>query len=377
MKIYNHCPDADEETLQQFRHCTSQKFVTASALMPDAHKGYVAPIGSVLITKDFIVPSWVGFDIGCGMIAIQLKSKDILKNIKSNKEKIYNQILKKIPMGLGQKNKLENLSEKTKKQFQELLKDFKNKEHDKKVLQYFKTTAPHHLGTLGAGNHFIEISENKKQVWLVIHSGSRKIGHEIARQYMIKASNQKKDYEQTFPLKADSKLGKEYLNALDFCLRFALLNRMEMSYQVIEIFEKILNQKIKTKFWANKNHNHAIYENGFYIHRKGATPAKKFEKGIIPGNMRDGTYLVKGKGNLEFLNSSSHGAGRILSRSQAKQKISIKDFKDSMKGIKSNLNSKILDEAPMAYKDIEKVMQAQKKSVEIVKHLKPIFNFKG
>ena len=375
--VNNFCLDADEETLAQFEHCSSQKFVVAAALMPDAHKGYVAPIGAVLITKDFIVPSWVGFDIGCGMIAIQLKSKDILKKIKLNKEKIYTQILKKIPMGLGEKNKPENISDKTKKQFQKLLEEFQKKEHEKKVFQYFKTTALYNLGTLGAGNHFIEISQNKKQVWLVIHTGSRKIGHEIAKQYMIKASNSKKDYEKTFPLKADSKIGKEYLNALDFCLNFALLNRMEISYQIIEILEKVLNQKIKTKFWANKNHNHSVFEKGFYVHRKGATPAKKFEKGIIPGNMRDGTYLVKGKGSKEFLNSSSHGAGRILSRGQARQKISIKEFQDSMKGIKSNLSPKIIDEAPMAYKNIEKVMQAQKKSAKIVKHLKPIFNFKG
>ena len=375
--VNNFCLDADEETLAQFEHCSSQKFVVAAALMPDAHKGYVAPIGAVLITKDFIVPSWVGFDIGCGMIAIQLKSKDILKKIKLNKEKIYTQILKKIPMGLGEKNKPENISDKTKKQFQKLLEEFQKKEHEKKVFQYFKTTALYNLGTLGAGNHFIEISQNKKQVWLVIHTGSRKIGHEIAKQYMIKASNSKKDYEKTFPLKADSKIGKEYLNALDFCLNFALLNRMEISYQIIEILEKVLNQKIKTKFWANKNHNHAVFEKGFYVHRKGATPAKKFEKGIIPGNMRDGTYLVKGKGSKEFLNSSSHGAGRILSRGQARQKISIKEFQNSMKGIKSNLSPKIIDEAPMAYKNIEKVMQAQKKSVKIVKHLKPLFNFKG
>ncbi|MBU1129352.1 MAG: RtcB family protein [Nanoarchaeota archaeon] len=377
MKILNHCPDIDKETLQQFEDCAKQKFVTQAALMPDAHKGYVAPIGAVLVTKDFIVPSWVGFDIGCGMIAIQLKSKDILKKVQANKEKIYSQILKKIPMGLGEKNKLEKVSEKTKKHFKEILNNLEKKEHDKKIFNYLKSSSPYYLGTLGAGNHFIEISQSKKQVWLVIHSGSRKIGHEIAKQYMMKASNSNKNYEQTFPLKANSNLGKEYLNALDFCLEFALLNRMEMSYQIINILEQILKTKIKTNFWANKNHNHAVFEKGFYIHRKGATPSKKGEKGIIPGNMRDGTYLVKGKGNKEFLNSSSHGAGRLMSRSQARQKISIKDFQDSMKGIKSNLSSKIIDEAPMAYKNIDKVMQAQKKSVKIIKHLKPILNFKG
>ena len=124
-------------------------------------------------------------------------------------------------------------------------------------------------------------------------------------------------------------------------------------------------------------HNHAVYEDGYFIHRKGATPAKKNERGIIPGNMRDGSFLVVGKGNPKFLNSSSHGAGRSISRKGAKKKYTMEQFRESMKGIKGTVSKETLDELPMAYKDISKVMDAQKESVKIIKHIKPIINWKG
>jgi len=178
-------------------------------------------------------------------------------------------------------------------------------------------------------------------------------------------------------LDVNSKLGKEYLNFLDFGLEYALLNRLEMSYNVIETIEEILGEKLKTELWVNKNHNHAIKEKSYYIHRKGATPAKKGERGIIPGNMRDGSFLVVGLGNKNFLNSSTHGAGRALSRKEAKEKISMQEFQKSMEGIKGTISLKTLDEAPMAYKDINRIMKAQEKSVKIIKHILPIINWKG
>ncbi len=376
-KIFDYSIDTDEETLMQFRECYSEDFVKSAALMPDAHKGYSAPIGAVLITKGKIVPAWVGYDIGCGLIAIQIKGKNIFEKITKNTQKIYNEILKNIPMGVGEYRKSKNLSEKTKKEFQKLLENFQKKPHNKNILHFLKTTPLKHLGTLGGGNHFIEIGHYKKEIWLIIHSGSRGIGHVIAKKYMIKASNSKTNFERTFPLDVDSELGKEYLNILEFGLEYALLNRLEISYNVIEILEKILNEKLKTELWVNKNHNHAVYERGHYIHRKGATPAKKGERGIIPGNMRDGSFLVIGLGNSKFLNSSSHGAGRLLSRKQAKEKISMKEFQDSMKGIQGTVSQKTLDESPMAYKDINKIMEAQKKSVKVLKEIKPIINWKG
>jgi len=345
--------------------------------MPDAHSGYVAPIGAVLVTKDYVVPSWVGFDIGCGLIALKIKGKKILDKIQSNKKEIYNEVLKKIPMGLGELNSEKNITEKTKKEFKRLIEKFEKADYDKQVLNFLKSSALKHLGTLGAGNHFIEMGYYKKEAWVIIHSGSRGIGYEIARRYMIKASSDKARYEKTFPIDVNSQIGKEYLNILDFALGFALLNRLEMSYKIKDAIESVLNEKINLELWVNKNHNHAIYEKGKFIHRKGATPAKKGERGVIPGNMRDGTYLVEGLGNSKFLYSSAHGAGRRLSRAEAKEKITLKEFEKSMEGIQANVSKKIIDEAPMAYKSIGDVMNAQKKSVKIIKHIVPIINWKG
>jgi len=391
-KIYNHSIDVEEETMKQFYNCYSQDFVTAAALMPDAHVGYAAPIGSVLITKNYVVPAWVGFDIGCGLIAVKIKNKNILDKIKEHIDEIFNQVNRDVPMGVGEYSKEKDITEKTKKEFQELIKKFESKPHDKGILQFLKATALKHLGTLGGGNHFIELGyddkntlkgipkghkASKNELWLIIHSGSRGIGHRVATKYMISASGSRTDYEKTFPLDVKSQLGKEYLNILDFGLEYALLNRMEISYKIISAIEKVLKEKLKTELYANKNHNHAVLENGKYIHRKGATPAKKGEKGIIPGNMRDGTYLIEGKGNAKFLYSSSHGAGRAMSRHCAKKEITMEQFRESMKGIKGNISEAILDESPHAYKDIEKVMNAQKESVKIIKKIKPLINWKG
>ncbi len=378
-KIYDYSIDKDEETQRQFRECYSQDFVHEAALMPDSHKGYAAPIGAVLKAKGYIVPAWVGFDIGCGMIAVHIKGKEILEKIRKNSEEIYNKVLLEIPMGVGEYQKENNITEKTKKEFKKLLDKFQQGPIDKNILNMLKNTCLKHLGTLGGGNHFIEIGYYKKEAWLVIHSGSRGIGHKVAKKYMINASGSKdkENYEKTFPLEVNSQLAKEYLNILDFGLEYALLNRLEMSYKVIGAIEQVLGEKLKTELWVNKNHNHAIYEKGYYIHRKGATPAKKGERGIIPGNMRDGSFLVVGLGNSKFLNSSSHGAGRISSRKQAKENFTLEEFKKSMEGIRGTISSKTLDESPMAYKDINKVMKAQEKSVKIQKHISPIINWKG
>ena len=381
-KIYNYGIDVDSKTLEQFENCYSEEFVVSAALMPDAHLGYAAPIGSVLKTKGFVVPAWVGFDIGCGLIAVKIKEKDLVEKVKDNKEDIYKKIMREIPMGVGRYNKEKNITKKTKTEFKKILDNFQKKPHNKEILNYLKTTAIKHLGTLGAGNHFIELgydSKTKKELWLIIHSGSRGVGHSVAKKYMVMASKskEKNKYENTFPLDSKSEIGKEYLNVLEFGLDYALLNRMEMAYSIIKELNKVFNKNLKYELWINKNHNHAVYEKGFFIHRKGATPAKKQEKGIIPGNMRDGSFLVEGKGNNKFLNSSSHGAGRSMSRKETRKKYTMNQFEESMKGIKGNISSRTLDELPMAYKNIFKVMNAQKDSIKVVKHIKPIINWKG
>jgi tRNA-splicing ligase RtcB len=381
-KIHNHGIDVDHETLKQFEKCYSENFVSEAALMPDAHLGYAAPIGAVLKTRGFVVPAWVGFDIGCGLVAVRIKGKGLVEKARQNADKIYESVLGRVPMGLGEYGDEKKVTERTKKEFGKLLEEFRKGDCDKDMLNYLKSRAIRHLGTLGSGNHFIELGyddKSGKELWLIIHSGSRGIGHTVAKKYMIRASgsSKKSEYERTFPLDVNSRLGREYLNVLNFGLNYALLNRMEMSYKVIGALEDVFRQKVGNELWVNKNHNHAIYERGFFIHRKGATPAGKNERGIIPGNMRDGSFLVVGKGSREFMNSSSHGAGRAMSRSEAKKRYSMGQFEESMRGIRGNISEKTLDELPMAYKDIFKVMDAQKKSVKVLKRIRPIINWKG
>ena len=383
-QINNFALNPDEKTLEQFKACYSESYVEKAALMPDAHVGYVAPIGAVLATRGFLVPSWVGYDIGCGMTAAKLP-KNTLKTLKEKSRKIYRQVKKQIPMGLGEINKSEKkITQETKKAYKKILSKFKRGSYNKQVLQFLESgKALRNLGSLGSGNHFIELDEDSAGFpWIVIHSGSRAVGHWVAKFYMKSASNaggtKTKDFEATHPLKTTSKEGKEYQNLLEFGLKFAELNRLEMARQAVSAIEKVLGKKIRYTIWTNKNHNHALKESGLFIHRKGATPAKKGERGIIPANMKDGSFLVEGKGNKDFISSSSHGAGRALSRRQAKEKINPEQFKKEMKtaGVTGDFSQAFLDEAPEAYKDIYKVLELQKRSIKVVSHLKPFINWK-
>jgi tRNA-splicing ligase RtcB len=375
-QIYNYAKNIDKETLSQFEECYKQPFVVKAALMPDAHLGYVAPIGTVLITKDYIVPSWVGFDIGCGMTAVKITNKNILKKIKSNEKIIYEKVKKVVPMGLGKLNDSKRISLEIEKKLNNLIKTFESKPHKKDILNILKTNSIKNIGTLGHGNHFISLNHfNNKELWIIVHCGSRAIGHNLAERYMKISAKKNKQFEKTYPIHKSSIEGQEYLNLLDFGLEFALLNRLQIIDRIIKVLEEVTKEKIKSTIWVNKNHNHAIQEKSFFIHRKGATPAKKNERGVIPGNMRDGSFLVEGLGNAKFLNSSSHGAGRRLSRTQAKKTFTLEYLKKEMQGIYTEVDEKLLDESPEAYKNIFEVMEQQKKSVKVIKHLKPLINW--
>ena len=392
----------NKNVLDQFAECMSHDFTIDGALMPDAHFGYVAPIGAVLITKGVVVPSWVGYDIGCGVIALKLTGKNLLSKIKKNIDIVHNKVQRNVPMGLGRLNPEHKITLKTKEKFVNLLKNLEKSAHNDDILAYLKRKALSNLGSLGHGNHFIEIDtcvpfrhtkpstkarkgelgSCGKDVWLIIHSGSRHMGHEVASRYMaatMKEKGETGNVERTFELDVKSTLGKEYLAVLDFLLEFALLNRMEIANEVIQALEEAIGEKVKATLWTNKNHNNAerIGKSQKFIHRKGATPSKKNEKGVIPGNMRDGTFLVIGKGNKDFLESSTHGAGRAMSKTRARKEFTMEQFKKSMKGIKATIKEGTLDEAPFAYKDIFKVMKEQEASVKIYKHLKPVLNWKG
>ncbi len=372
----------DERVLRQFANCMKEKFVVDGALMPDAHFGYVAPIGAVLITNGFVVPSWVGYDIGCGVIALKLKGKDLLEKIRTDLDLIHDTVTINVPMGLGKLNPENKISTETKEKFIELLEKLEKSPHNPDILAYLSQNALSNLGSLGHGNHFIEIDTSGKDVWLIIHCGSRHMGYHVASHYMKAAmefAGAKGNAERTFALDVNSTLGKEYLAVQEFLLEFALLNRMEIANEVIDGLKDALCERFSIELWVNKNHNHAqqIGQSQRFIHRKGATPSGKGERGVIPGDMKNGTFLVIGKGNKKFLESSSHGAGRAMSKTQARKTTSMNEFEAMMKGIKATVKESTLDENPKAYKNIFSVMRAQEQSVKTYKHLLPILNWKG
>lgn len=408
----------DETAQRQFYEVLSEPYVTYGALMPDAHAGYSMPIGGVCATRDMVIPQFVGFDIGCGMCAY--KTHYTKAQVEKHAEIIYEHIVNKVPLGF-----------KKHKRQQALKIDLPKTEFAAHVLE---TTGLKQVGTLGGGNHFIELGYGADEsVWIVIHSGSRGLGHKIASHYMLQAylekypsqkrldailedfsqrnknfkehnpegfekalkkfsqkqkleilKKQKLDHiKEILPLDVHSPLGKEYITDQNFALAFALENRKRMIVNIHAILNDVLGGKFafkdtdETKF-INRNHNHAEFDakRGEWIHRKGATQANKGLYGVIPANMRDGSFIVKGKGAEDSLASSSHGAGRVMSRKKAKANISMEEFEESMKGITGTVDENTLDESPFAYKDIFEVMKLQEDLIEVVEHIKVIINVK-
>lgn len=350
--------------LEQFREAMSQDFAVQGALMPDAHQGYSLPIGGVVATKGVIVPAWVGYDIGCGMCAARIEID--VDNLEGHEQEIMDRIYDAVPVGQNKHKKAQNYNI-----------------VGLSVLgqtQAAKRGAVYQLGTLGGGNHFIEIGVDEtdmSHVWVIVHSGSRGTGHGIAGEYMKIASGSTKAKEGHYALDENSAEGLAYINDMSWCLDYALASRRDMVTAAIKVISEVTGASTYTCDFINRNHNHAEKREGLWIHRKGATHAEKGMMGVIPGNMRDGSFIVKGKGNPDALFSSSHGAGRVLGRRKAKEQLNVQDFEDTMKGIYANVGQGTLDESPMAYKDIYKVMEDQKDLVEIIAHVKPLINLKG
>ena len=366
MKPHHIFADAiDGKALSQFFDGLKQDFAVRGALMPDAHAGYALPIGAVVATEGVVVPAWVGYDIGCGMCALRL---DVgAEDIRANARAIFDQIYRDIPTGFRHNDKSEGWAAGEKL------------ERTAVVQQQIDDGALRQLGSLGSGNHFIEIGEDEAGVaWVVIHSGSRNVGHKTATHYMKLASGDGKAREDHLPLRVDSADGAAYVADLSFCLEFALENRRRMMARVVDAVRRHVGRCEGD--WGgliNRNHNHAEPKDGLWIHRKGATHAEAGMMGVIPGNMRDGSFIVRGKGNPDALWSSSHGAGRVLGRKQAKETLALDDFTETMAGVVAKVDMDTLDESPFAYKSIFEVMAAQADLVEVVAHIRPIINIKG
>ena len=353
--------EVEQGAIEQIYNVAQMDMVKKMAIMPDVHQGYDMPIGGVALLDNHISPSFVGYDIGCGMCYVDtgLPVEDIFPD-EREKLHIFDTIYDRVPMGVGGGHDTP----------QEYL-GFKTASGNKELQEIVDAKIISQLGSLGSGNHFIEIGKTTLDtVSITIHSGSRGAGWQTAQYYM------KMSKDSDGILNLDSDLGQAYLEDMNFFLKYALANRSAIMKSILNIFGEDWD-KFKDGM-INKTHNHAEITEDGVLHRKGATSSYKDELGVIPGNMRDGVWVVRGLGNDEYLNSSSHGAGRTMSRTKAKQLTSMDKFIESMDGIVAKIHKKTLDESPYAYKDIETVISRQEGVViDVIDIAKPIINIKA
>ena len=350
------------------------------ALMPDVHLGKGALVGSVIATKEAIIPAAVGGDIGCGMGAIKTPFKG--DKLEGKLKKIRLDIEAAIPTGFNENKDLE----KAVTNWQNW-RDFKDLHSG---VQDLESKAMKQLGSLGGGNHFIEVCvDTENQVWLMLHSGSRNIGNKLAQYHISTAKNLAKMADANLPDKdlAHFVTGtpefEAYWRDLQWAQEYARFNRDVMMSRFKKIIEKHLagGKAFKPLLVVNCHHNYSEKEVHFgedvYVTRKGAVRADKEDYGIIPGSMGAKSYIVKGKGNVESFCSCSHGAGRLMSRTKAKKAYTLDDLIEQTKGVECRKDEGILDEIPGAYKPIEQVMENQSDLVEVVATLKQVLCVKG
>lgn len=388
--------DIEEGVLEQVKNLANLPFSFKHiSIMPDSHQGYGMPIGAVMATKNIVVPNAVGVDIGCGMCAVKTLFKTDKFTTPILKE-LVEKIKEVIPVGFNKHDT---------EQDNKLMPDLPD---ISPIVWQEKENALKSLGTLGGGNHFIEIQKDKDDyVWIMIHSGSRNLGLKVATHYnkLAVELNEKwhsqvpKNWELAF-LPLDTLEGQMYLKEMNYCIEYALANRKLMLERIKKIISEIAssktifdtdfmrsllgNSEIGSEYIINIAHNYARMENHFgsnvMVHRKGATLAIKDTIGIIPSSQGTKSYIVKGKGNIDSFNSCSHGAGRVMGRKEAIKTLNldeeIKKLDD--KGIIHGLRGKNnLDEASSSYKDIDVVMRNQEDLVEILVELEPLAVVKG
>ena len=379
--------NVEESAIQQAKNLANLPFVFKHiAIMPDVHTGYGATIGSVFAAKNTILPSAVGFDIGCGVAAVQTS----LTNIDTETLKvIMGDVRKEIPIGVGSNNS--EFNEDGMHALEDILMSSKFLSEGNSIVMREWKKAGHALGSLGSNNHFIEIQKSDDgHIGIMLHSGSRNLGHQIATHYNKLAVELNEKYYSVVPKKwelaflpLDSEEGSNYRDEMEFCLAFAQANRDIMMQVIKNIFTRHF-KSISFLDQINIHHNYAALENHFgknvMVHRKGATSAREGQMGLIPGDQGTASYVVCGLGNPKSFHSCSHGAGRILGRKQAIRELDMKEEVRKMeeKGILHSIRSQDdLDEAPGAYKNIEEVMKNQDDLVEIVVELKPLAVVKG
>ena len=364
--------------------------------MPDTHTGMGMPIGAIIAAKDVIIPNAVGVDIGCGMgfIGTDVKVSEI-KDIKTGNgtfiQTIVSDILRNIPVGFEKHRDIQTSA------VLDLAKAQLDKYTATSALLEHIDAGYYQVGTLGGGNHFIEIQEDDKgYLGIMLHSGSRNFGKQVCDLFHKKAVELNKKMGTTvaadhrlayFPV--DTPEGQQYINWMNLALNFAQENREKMMLKVKEIFERAIDKHTQLNFSytdeINAHHNYATLETHFgekvWVHRKGAISAKMDELGIIPGAMGSYSYIVKGLGNEDSFMSSSHGAGRRLSRTEAKKHYTVEEVMSDLNSVGVTLGKKkkkdVAEESRFAYKDIDQVMENQKDLVTPIKKLTTLGVVKG
>jgi tRNA-splicing ligase RtcB len=373
--------NVEPDTMQQARNLANLPFIHRHvALMPDAHLGYGMPIGGVMATKGVVVPNAVGVDIGCGMCTVRTSLTSISTE---NLKRVLGEIRRTVPLGFkhhrhGQNPRL--MPKVDKEQFA-----------DMKVVPREYKSALTQIGTLGGGNHFIEVQKGSDgHLWLMIHSGSRNLGYKVANHYnRLAAELNRKWGSKISPkwqlafLPLDEMVGQLYLMEMQYCVDFAYANRLLMMERVKDALQ-LVSTPVYFDQVINIAHNYAAREQHFgkevFVHRKGATRAREGEIGIVPGSQGTPSYLVRGKGNEESFTSCAHGAGRKMGRKQAQRQLDLQQERKRLEeqGILHSIrHTRDLDEAAGAYKDIDQVIDNQLDLVEVLVELKPLAVIKG
>ena len=361
--------DIEISAQEQIVQTLANPFLKTLVVLPDVHWGMNVCIGTALLMQDVVIPSFVGVDIGCGMAHVntgRMVAELDLETFESRKA-LFRTIQKVIPHGKGQGNKKATASP------YPVVFESVSMPHGER--RQVNRGAARDWGTLGHGNHFIEIGVNaKNEVGITLHSGSRSPGYRIANYYIAKSAQHNPCPAPFFAI--TSALGQSYYHDMLWATNFAAANRRRMLRKLLNVLA--LPEEMP---YIEESHNHSIWnrEDNTVLHRKGATPANSGELGLIPGNQLDGVYVTVGLGNERYLCSSSHGAGRIMSRTAARQQGTNAQLKELMMPVVCRTDDDVLDEAPWAYKDIHAVIknQVENRQVDVVDYFKPIIVVKG
>lgn len=371
----------EKSAMDQLRRTAALPFIFKHvAVMPDVHWGMGATVGSVVATEGAVCPAAVGVDIGCGMAATRIEG---LRpgDLDGKLAELRSQIERSIPVGHRGNKRLE--------QDVSVWNGWEEFGCLPSNIQNLRQKAEAQLSSLGGGNHFIEVCvDTESRVWVVLHSGSRNIGKSVADIHIRKAKGIMKQMFINLP---DPDLAyfaqgtaefAAYISDLNWCQSYARMNRDIMMKRILgQVWRMFDDGNLKIAESVNCHHNFAAIESHFghnvLVTRKGAVRARSGDMGIIPGSMGTRSYIVRGLGNPESFNSCSHGAGRSMSRGQAKRKFTIEDLKEQTKGVECRKDIDVLDEIPGAYKKIEEVMAEQSDLVEVVAELKQVLCVKG